>query len=151
MTNIGLMITSLVGITGLYLKNPNFNKLIKDMKKYRNTLRNVNDGSVDVFKYVDKSQQDGTISNKEAKMIFDLLLLFRSASPNETAIRAGLMDVLTLITPKLRKHLDASIIMLLNGLTKDNIEDSTKLIYSYSKRKKVETDFVRYYIMARSK
>jgi len=151
MNNVAKMITSLIGLTGLYLKNPNFNKLKMDMKQYRNYLGKVNPDSVDVFKYVDAVHKENLISNKEAKMIFDLLLLFRKTNPDMIAIRANLIAILVLLNKKLRKYLDASIIMLMSAIEPDNIESYCNIIYSYLKRKRVDMDYTKYYKLSRKK
>ena len=146
---VNKLIISYIGIVGVYLRNPKFKKLQIDMKKYRNTMKHVNPDSVDVFKYINEAHTKGIISVKQAKMMYDYLLLFREVNIDENKLRDGLIEVIEVVFYKLRRHLSASIIMLVNTMDRDNIEDKLNVLYSFTKRKKIDIEFSKYFKMSR--
>jgi len=145
------MVASYIGLIGLYLKNPNFNRLVKDLRKYRNTPKNINPDSVDVFKYINDVANNKMLSFKHIKMMLDTLELFRNSDIDNDKLKKYLIESIKAISYKLKRFLDASLIMIINDLDENNITEKVKLIYSYLKRKKYECEFIRYYKMSRGK
>lgn len=150
-TLITKMIISYIGIIGLYLNNPKFQKLKLDMKKYRNTVNNINPDSVDVFSLINEAHEKGLLSVKQAKLMYNSLMLFRDSKIDENELKSSLNDVLFDISNKTKRFLPASIIMIVNNIKEKPIDEILKILFSYTKRKKFDIDFVRYYKISRGK